>query len=139
MRDYDENFAEALEIDIVADAERNSSHWRDAGNYDTLLKSFFSDLGRTPCLTHDEEYRLTSRARASWQQICTLLTQRPLPVTVGSHDGQSEPRPEQFCEQDVITILNRSETFFQMSGQSGVASVDFAQWLNHLRAELDIF
>ena len=77
MRNTRENLAESLEQDITPGADSNVSSQREKGSYDELLQRFFSELGHSSCLTNAEEYQLTSRAQASWQQMCVLLAQGP--------------------------------------------------------------
>jgi RNA polymerase sigma factor (sigma-70 family) len=139
MKNVKENLAVSLELDSAPIADGNSSLQREEGSCDVLLQRFFSELGHSPCLTYQEEYRLASQARASWQQLCALLTQGPHQETKGSPQGWTVPCPEQLCEQDVITILDRSKTFSHDPDHPETVSADFSSWLHHVQMALHTF
>ena len=139
MRNMRENLAESWELDAVPVADSNSSPQREKRSCDDLLQRFFSELAHSPCLTDTEEYRLTSQAQASWQQICALLTQGPRHDTEGFHQSWTVPCPEQLCEQDVITILERGRAFSHDHDHPENVSADFSSWLNHIQMTLLTF
>ena len=139
MKNITENLAASLELDVESVAERIPSPRKEEGSWDKLLQRFFSELSHSPCLTYPEEYQLASQARTSWQQVCTLLTQSPQHGTEESHQNWVVPRPEQLCEQDVITILERSKAFSHDPDHSETVSADFSSWLNHVQMALHTF
>lgn len=73
MRNMRENLAETSNLNITANADRDSSPKKDHRSRDELLKRFLSELGHAPCLTDQEEYQLTSQAQAGWERILTFL------------------------------------------------------------------
>jgi RNA polymerase sigma factor (sigma-70 family) len=139
MMDFSDTAQEPWEIEVASVANGKPPQEKNEGNRDVLLQRFFSELGHPPCLTSEEEHRLTSQARASWQQICTLLTQCPQLVVSADHNRRSMPRTDQLCEQDVITALERSKAFPSEFDQSATGFADFSAWLNHLQTALHTF
>lgn len=139
MRNVRETLTESLELDAAPGADSNSSPQREKGSRDELLQRFFSELGHSPCLTDTEEYQLTSQAQASWQQLCALLTQGPRHDTEGFHQSWTVPCPEQLCEQDVVTILERGRAFSHDPDYPETVSADFSSWLNHVQIALHTF
>jgi RNA polymerase sigma factor (sigma-70 family) len=138
MKSMRANLTVSSELDIDPGA-RSSSPRKEESSCDKLLQRFFSDLGHSPCLTYPEEYQLASQAQTSWQQVCTLLTQGPQHGTEEFHQSWAVPCPEQLCEQDVITILERSKAFSHDSNHSETASANFSSWLNHVQMALHTF
>lgn len=139
MVEFSETSQEPWAIEVASVADSPSPHWREEGNRDVLLRRFFSELGHSPCLTYEEEYRLTSQARTSWQHICALLTQCPPQFILVSHNGRSGLCAEQICEQDVILILERSKAFSESDHHPEKGAADCSSWLNQLHAELHTF
>lgn len=139
MRNVRETLTESVELDTAPRADHTSSSQREKGARDELLQRFFSELRHSPCLTDPEEYQLTSQAQVSWQQLCALLTQGPPQSTEGCHQGWTMPCPEQLCEQDVITILERSKAYSHDLEHPETVSADFSSWFNHVHRALHMF
>jgi RNA polymerase sigma factor (sigma-70 family) len=139
MRNMKETLTESVELDATPRADSNSSPQREKSAHDELLQRFFSELAYSPCLTDTEEYRLTSQAQTSWQQLCALLTQGPQRGAESFPQGWTVPCPEQLCEQDVIILLERSKAFSHDSDHSETGSADFSSWLNHVHTALHTF
>jgi RNA polymerase sigma factor (sigma-70 family) len=139
MRTMNENWAASWESNTALVADRDSSPRRETRSCDDLLQRFFSELGRSPCLTDAEEQQLTSQAQTSWQQLCALLTQGPQQGAKSLYQNWTVSCPEQLCEQDVVTILDRGKAFSPDPHYPATAAADFSAWLTHVHMTLHTF
>ncbi|NOT57513.1 MAG: sigma-70 family RNA polymerase sigma factor, partial [Deltaproteobacteria bacterium] len=76
---------------------------------------------------------------ASWERILALLTEGPSQGPEDFRRSWTASCPEQLCERDVVTILERGKACSHDHDHSEHGSADFSSWLNNIHKTLLTF